>query len=102
MCVEGAINGYECRECGGLTVVVHKDAGTTPMFLACRAEGLDPREAKCQGVAGSLMYPKGDPPAPPQWEWYKPSPEAISRMEKKNPEMYDHIMRGGLELRKIV
>ena len=102
MCKAGAINGYACDACGQLTIIRHVDEGVTPMFLACRAEGLDPREATCKGQAVSLMYPPGDPPSPPTWEWYKPSPEALKRMKRKDPAMYEHIRKGGLELRKIV
>jgi hypothetical protein len=48
------------------------------------------------------MYP---PPPIPQhvidavaWEWFKPTPRAIRRME---PGMRDHIEKGGLELRPL-
>lgn len=97
----GAVNGYQCPDCNGLTIVVHRDAGVTPMFLACRAEGVDPREAKCKGQAVSLMYPEGEPPAPPAWEWFKPSATQMKRYRREDPAMYDHVQRGGLELRKL-
>ena len=95
----GDINGYVCDTCKQHTFIVHVDDGVTPMFLACRAEGEDPREAECKGRGTSLMYPTM--PAPQhvidgvKWEWYKPAelPE--------NEEMAEHVRKGGLLLRKL-
>lgn len=96
MSKRGEINGWRCDHCGHHTYVVHVDDGVTPMFLACRAT------AACKGTGTSLMYP---PPPVPQhvieaveWEWFKPTPRAVRRME---PAMRDHIQKGGLELRRL-
>jgi hypothetical protein len=48
----GEINGWTCDQCGETTYVVHVADGVTPMFLACRAEGVEPAEAKCKATTG--------------------------------------------------
>lgn len=92
---EGAINGYACPECKKVTVVMHRDAGVTPMMLACRMT------ENCTGRAYSLGYP----PNPPdrvvkavRYIWCRPDQEEFNKMSR---EMKDHIKRGGLELRPI-
>lgn len=98
----GEINGWRCDTCGQVTYAVHVDDGVTPMFLACRAEGLDPRQARCKGMGQSLMYPP--PPVPEHvvkavaWEWFRPGRRALKRMDAG---MRDHIERGGLDLRPL-
>lgn len=101
-CKRGDVNGYRCDTCGRHTYIVHVDDGVTPMFLACRAEGVDPEVAQCKGMGTSLMYP---PPPVPQYaidavrfEWVKPSPRRLRRM---TPEMQEHCRKGGLELRPL-
>jgi hypothetical protein len=92
----GEINGWRCDACGEHTYCVHIDDGVTPMFLGCRAT------PGCSGRGVSLMYPA--PPVPQYvldevaWEWFKPSPRRVRRME---PAMRDHIEKGGLELREL-
>jgi hypothetical protein len=92
----GALNAYWCEDCRQYTVVVHRDAGVTPMFLGCRAT------PRCNGMGRSMMYaPQPWPdhvPTTPTHEWYLPSDRAVRHME---PEMRDHIERGGLELREV-
>ena len=100
----GAKNAYRCDECGRYTVVVHRDAGTTPMFLACRADGeLTP--TSCPGRAVSMMYP-AEPwpegvPTEPAFEWVAPSKRRILRVKRRRPLEAAHYERGGLELRRI-
>lgn len=98
---EGAVNGYQCDACNRLTIVVHRDPGVTPMFLACRAEGLEPNEATCKGMGVSLMYPSGPPPAEPEWEWIAPTKSQMKRWKRDGDPMYEHCRKGGLVLRKI-
>ena len=94
----GAINGYRCDACHKYIFVIHKDKGVTPMFLACRAtEG-------CEGNSVSLGYPaeRGNPMPPHlqekiQWKWVRPTQK---EWEEMDDAMKDHIMRGGLELRR--
>jgi hypothetical protein len=89
----GRHNAYRCDDCGSHTVVVHVDAGVTPMFLGCRAT------PGCQGRAVSLGYPEGPIPShllPAEWEWYRP--ERGDRV-LRDPAMRSHVEQGGLVLR---
>lgn len=91
----GARNAYWCDDCHSYTVVVHRDAGVTPMFLACRAT------ADCRGTSRSMMYPKDPWPAhipEATYEWYLPDAKKLRKMD---PAEQDHIMRGGLALREV-
>ena len=89
----GAHNAYRCDDCRDYTVVIHVDAGVTPMLLACRAtEG-------CMGRSVSLCYPDGPIPGfllPAMWEWYRPDwQDPVMR----DPGMREHVSLGGLALR---
>lgn len=98
----GTINGYRCDACGLHTFIVHVQDGVTPMFLACRAEGVEPDEATCKGRAVSLMYPDEPPPVriveAVAWEWYSPDPIELADLE---PESREHVRKGGLLLRPL-
>lgn len=92
---KGDINAYVCDTCDKLTVVIHADAGVTPMFLDCLTT------ENCDGQGTSLGYPAQH--AVPQrirdaavWEWYRPGP-----FDKilKDKDVLDHITNGGLALR---
>lgn len=98
----GSINAYYCPDCQSYVVVIHRDEGVTPMFLACRAKGepTDPAN-DCKGMSTSLGYPAAETwpiPRTPTWEWYKPDAEQIAEMDEAGR---DHIERGGLDIRKI-
>lgn len=89
----GDINGYICETCTGVIYVRHADAGTTPMFLTCRAT------AGCAGRMDSTMYalpPAGFHPLHVTYEWFKPND-----LSDYDPSMRDHLERGGLDLRRI-
>lgn len=90
----GRYNAYRCEKCSLFTVVVHVDAGVTPMFLTCKTPD-------CDGMATSIGYPQGAVPEKLKrscrFEWYRPDHKEWNRME---PEMKDHIARGGLALRE--
>ncbi len=96
------INGWVCDRCNRVTYAVEIHEGVTPFFLACRAEGVDPREAKCKGRGKSLMYPSDPPPAEVlaavRWEWFTPTGAAFRKLDAG---MREHILKGGLELRKL-
>lgn len=83
---ERRINQYTCTTCGGAITTIDRDAGTTPMFLNCRAtEG-------CGGRMQSHMY-RVDPTLEPEWEWYKPTnPKGADR---------EYVKMGGLLIRRI-
>lgn len=92
---EGAINAWACPDCKKLTVVLHQDAGVTPMLLGCRmTEG-------CEGQAFSLGYPPNPPPrvvAAVRYVWYRPSKKEFDTMSK---EMRQHVSAGGLVIAPI-
>lgn len=89
------INGYLCQRCLGMTITVHVDEGTTPMYLRCRAR------TGCSGEAVSQFYSLPDPlpeelAALPRWEWYRPTGAELGEL---SPYMREHIERGGVALR---
>ena len=89
---KGLINGYDCPECYQVVWTVNKDAGTTPMFLACRGtEG-------CNGRSVSRMYLRIPGSAIPAFEWYAPSKKEI---RKANEGAKHHYSMGGLALRAV-
>ena len=96
MMPRGSVNAWECPTCGRLTVAVHVDEGVTPMFLACRA-----KDGRCQSMGVSLGYRPFDKHAVVEWEWAKPSATQMKRMHREEPDMYDHVSRGGLVLRPL-
>jgi len=105
MSERGEINGYRCDKCGKTTMTIHIDDGVTPMFLACRAGGLEPGPATCGGQGTSMMYPSG--PLPPAykadllrygWEWFKPD---VISLRRESVAMQEHVLRGGLMLRRL-
>lgn len=103
MMPSGSVNAWKCHLCGELTVAVQRADGVTPFLLACRASG---DLEGCPGTGESLMYQPGfmdtDPDWPePQWEWVIPSRTKMKHYKRSNPEMYQHVKMGGLELRKI-
>lgn len=94
----GAENAYRCARCQKWIFVVHVDKGVTPMFLNCRATD------GCGGRSASAGYPglRGNPMPESmrekiQWEWYRPELEEFNELE---PEMKEHVQRGGLVLRR--
>jgi hypothetical protein len=116
----GRINGWLCDgrggrpgipTCGRITYAINVHHGVTPMFLACRAEGVEPNEAECKGMGTSLMYPENDPPAhvldAVAWEWYKPDAVEMKRLRKRerqgkdNSGTVEHVEKGGLLLRPL-
>lgn len=98
----GRINGWRCDTCGRHTYCVLLESGVTPMFLACRAEGLEPQAAACKGTATSLMFPPDKPPPhvvkAVAWEWYRPTHKNARR---QGPDVLEHVEKGGLLLRPL-
>jgi len=92
---KGAENYYYDLTCRKGIVTIDKDAGTTPMAIACRAT------TSCGGKAISQGYPdQQSKPAwlgPPTYEWYRP--EEID--DDADTVEADHLMNGGLLLRRI-
>lgn len=95
-------NAYICNLLHS-TVTVHKDAGTTPMFLSCLTCGK--RAVSRMGQVDDSLIPTH--------EWYKPTDEdCIAEAERISQEketykytlhaIREHVAMGGLLLRKIV
>lgn len=83
----GKINVYTCSK-GHKNVTVNGAEGVTPMIISCR-------EKDCGRNAQSAWYncPQN---LTPTLEWYRPPAS-----KKLNREEADHVIRGGLLLRKI-
>lgn len=95
----GSVNAYTCPECEGTTVTIHVHAGTTPMLLACRADGTETHE--CEGMAHSAGYPPNPPPHIVEavaWEWYRPDDDEWSALPDHAREYCDNA---GLLLRRL-
>ncbi len=105
---KGRENVYVCRKCGGHTVTIDRDEGTTPFMITCRAGDIITEDGlripgSCNGDAHSSFYPPGPRPPhiePPKWEWYKPDGLEIRDITELNT--LQHIALGGLLIRPIV
>lgn len=84
-------NVWVC-ECGNIMRCRHLDYGTTPMTLSCWV---------CQ--KGSLVSKWQDtmPDLPFSHEWYRPSLRQTLKLRTKRPQLVEHILLGGLEIRKV-
>lgn len=95
---KGQVNVYVCQKCGGHTVTIDRDDGTTPFMLDCRA-GItlfDPFP-KCKGIAESSFYRPDFEHGPPEWEWYAPDVNELHKITDANT--LRHVAMGGLLLR---
>lgn len=83
-------NVYVCDENAShrqVTVDIHR--GVTSFLKKCPVKG-------CSGIGTSSMYIVVDD-AEPEWEWFRPSRDEYKGL---NPEMKEHVIRGGLMIRK--
>lgn len=89
-------NIYTCQACQGQIVTIDRAPGVTPFALSCRAT------TSCLGRMISSFYLLPPDIPEPTWEWYRPSPAAIRRMDRRGQTaLAGHVLRGGLLLRKI-
>lgn len=106
MSFQGKKNVYTCEKCGGRTVTIDKDDGTTPFMIRCRAKDHPIKGSVtivgCSGSARSALY-RGCEFFTPEYEWYRPSAEERDRWAKHRfgAGIVDHIDMGGLLLRHI-
>lgn len=105
----GQVNGWWCPRCGRITYGIHLAHGVTPMYLGCRAT------PDCEGVGQSLMYPWNHQFLPddrlPAWlgrpgsgvtiEWYAPDAAELRRLTLEQPDVAEHVHKGGLLLRPL-
>lgn len=94
-------NFYRCDRCHGFFTTVDVHRGTTPMLLGCRVT------KNCVGTMRSAWYPHPAtwPPIVPKeamGEWYRPTVAERATMKRKHPHLYEHVMKGGLVLRRPV
>jgi len=85
------VNCYVCEKCGHVTKTRDVDAGVTPFVFTCE---------ECGGDAISTFYKDIAPEQTPTIEWYRPTLKQVLSMTKK-PMLLDHVLRGGLDYRKI-
>lgn len=118
----GKVNIWACPACGRPTIARDIHEGVTPMVLLCRGnaahfndrgELLDEYEDDaCKGMARSCFYqlpPDESTPAPiaelladPIWEWYVPTdPDELAEFQRDGSGIYQHVLQGGLVLRKV-
>lgn len=83
------VNCYVCS-CGHITKTKDVDPGVTPFLHDCE---------KCGQMAKSTFYRDIAPQQQPTQEWYRPTLEEV--LEIKHDGLVDHILNGGLHLRKI-
>lgn len=86
-------NIYVCEEDVShrqVTVDIHR--GVTPFLKMCPVAG-------CTGTGVSSMYRVEEWGLEPEWEWYRPSRDEFEGIISR--ETRDHVMRGGLLIRKI-
>ena len=87
------VNNYICPKCGHITKTIDVDPGVTPF--------MEFYEDKCGEFARSTFYKDYIPEQMPTHEWYRPDLKEVLKLRKK-PEILDHILQGGLLIRKIV
>lgn len=85
------VNCYVC-ECGHITKTKDVDAGVTPFMHTCE---------KCGQMARSTFYKDIAPEQRATEEWFRPTLKQVLKM-RKHEGMLDHILQGGLDVRKCV
>lgn len=89
-------NAYVCDACKAAFHTVDAHPGVTPLAMSHHMFAA----TDCLGRCISQGYPAGRIPdelGEPTHEWYRPSGEAL---EQCTPRVVDHVMRGGLLLRR--
>lgn len=85
------VNCYTCPTCKHITKTKDIDAGVTPFLFDCE---------RCGGNATSTFFKDIAPTQEATFEWYRPTLKQLFKM-RKNPNLLDHILNGGLDYRKI-
>jgi len=86
------VNCYMCQVCNLITKTIDVDSGVTPFIHTCE---------HCGNIAHSSFYQDIAPNLKPTQEWFRPSLKEVLKMRKK-PGLLDHILQGGLDVRKIM
>jgi len=85
------LNVYTCVN-GHSIKTIDVDAGVTPMLLTC---------AICQGDAKSSFFKDTRPDLEVSHEFYRPDLHFTMKKLRKSPSMLEHVLLGGLMLRKV-
>ena len=88
----GAVNNYECKHCNYLTVTLNMNVGTTPFGIKC---------PRCGGYDSYSTFYRLKACSHVTHVWYRPDKEEMEELEKKTPGWRDHILNGGLILKRI-
>lgn len=88
-----SVNIYRClnSQCNHIIKTIEKIKGTTPMRIDCE---------KCNSTMLSSFYNDDLPEMKPTHEWYQPDLKKIMKTRKK-PDLLEHYLLGGLEIRII-
>lgn len=89
---EKVFNVYRCRSCLHSFSTKDVDPGVTPSMTECKNTG-------CGGDAMSQFYNTGQNREKWDYEWYRP--EDVLEHLKGNRQDEDHLVNGGLLLRKV-
>jgi hypothetical protein len=84
------INCYRCQVCQAITKTIDIDRGVIPFMHRCEF---------CGGTAYSSFFDDIAPAIKPTQEWYRPTLKQVLKM--KNEGLIEHILMGGLDVRKI-
>ena len=87
------VNCYRCKngKCGHITKTIDIAPGVTPMFFECEV---------CGSQTTSTMYLDIAPTQEPTFQWDRPTLNEVMKFRKK-PGLLNHILSGGLVVRKI-
>jgi hypothetical protein len=85
------VNCYTCQKCGHITKTKDVDSGVIPFMFRCE---------KCNEVAYSSFFKDIAPDQVPTFEWYRPTLKETLKMRKDEGQL-DHILKGGLDYRKV-
>lgn len=89
---QNRVNCYVCPRCKHITKTIEVDSGVTSFLFPCE---------KCGAIARSTMYNDIAPSQEPTQEWYRPTLKEVLKLRSKNTAMLEHILQGGLDVRKI-
>lgn len=89
---QNRVNCYVCRNCGHITKNIDLADGVTPYAHTCE---------NCGQLAISTFYKDIAPTQEPTQEWYRPTLKEAIKWRSKNTMMLEHILQGGLDVRKI-
>lgn len=82
------IDVYECYNCGHKLYTYYKDKGVTPFIIGC---------PKCPDLMRHTKTVRATAPGIKPIPWFRPT---FKQMFKLSPGMIEHVLQGGLILKK--